>query len=192
MKLKNLYLIVGLSGSGKDAITNALCEHYDTTKVKSYTTRAQRNEKDKENHIFATDEDYRNAVAENSIIAHTYYDGHDYWATADQVDNADFYVIDTKGADDVYYHYLGKRNVVLLYVDVNVYNRLIRMIKRAKNKADNTIEEIINRSHHDIHELTPFYMSNVEHIAIVDNNGTLEEGIRSAIEMVDNYERALA
>lgn len=192
MKLKNLYLIVGLSGSGKDTIVDALCKHYDASKVQSYTTREQRNSKDAENHLFANEQDYRKALENGSVVAHTYYNGHDYWATEEQVDNADFYVIDTKGAEDIFKYYHGKRNTILLYIDVSTYNRLMRMVSRAPDKSDQTIETIIDRSYHDLHELTPIYMTDIDKVTVIDNNKDLQSAVKDAIGIIDNYERMYA
>lgn len=189
MKLHNLYLIVGLSGSGKDTIADILCKHYNTTKVKSYTTRSPRNRDDMKNHLFVNEQSYIDAMNSGTVVAHTYYNGHDYWATEYQINNADFYVIDIKGAEDVFNYYCNKRNVILFYIDVSVYNRLMRMIDRVQDKSDKTVEMIIDRAHHDLHVLIPTYSTDVDKVTVIDNNGDLNNTVKNIIQKIECYER---
>ena len=55
--MKNCYLIVGQSGSGKTTIVNTLEEKYGLKSIQSYTTRPKRSENET-GHTFISDEEY--------------------------------------------------------------------------------------------------------------------------------------
>lgn len=139
---KYLYLIVGESGTGKDTVVNLIRKYGGLTRVKSYTTRPSRNTKeDKLSHIFVdvmTKDDFSNAVA------HTYYNGHDYWVTQSQLDKSDLYIIDPSGVDYFKEHYKGERpfKIINLYVDEQ------ERINRMKSRGDND-ENIKQRVFYD-------------------------------------------
>ena len=96
--MKNLYCIVGKSGTGKDTIVNELCRTYGYSRVISYTSRPKRNDpKDAYSHIFVTEDDYHKAKASVTVVAETDFDGNYYWVTKEQVDKHDLYIIDWAG-----------------------------------------------------------------------------------------------
>ena len=54
--MKNCYLIVGQSGSGKTTIMTTLEEKYELKSIQSYTTRPKRSDGET-GHIFISDEE---------------------------------------------------------------------------------------------------------------------------------------
>ncbi len=91
-----LLCILGKTASGKDFLTNKLCERTGLKQLISYTTRERRvNEGD--THIFATEEDYEQMQTEGRIAAFTQIGAYKYWATIDQLYEADCYIIDYLG-----------------------------------------------------------------------------------------------
>lgn len=94
------FLIVGRTGTGKDTVKELLMKKYGWRFVLSYTTRAKRSP-DEDTHIFITHED-ANAVPASDKVAVTHIkNGNDtddeYFATRQQVMEADAYIIDPKG-----------------------------------------------------------------------------------------------
>lgn len=90
-------LIVGRSSSGKTSIASAACDRLGLKLVKSYTTRSPRNEKEATNpkdHIFITEDDVSKY---DDMAAYTEINGYKCFATVDQVDDGDVYVIDPVG-----------------------------------------------------------------------------------------------
>lgn len=86
------YLIMGRSGTGKDTLAKEL-KTYGLKEVLSYTTRPKRTP-DENTHTFITSDmadDFPDKVASTTI------NGYDYFATKQQVEEADFYVIDPNG-----------------------------------------------------------------------------------------------
>lgn len=89
-----LVLLVGRSGSGKTTLEKMLVE-IGFKSVKSYTTRPKRTE-DEDNHTFVSKEEFD--ALENKI-AYTNFNGYEYCATKEQLDNATVYVIDPAGVE---------------------------------------------------------------------------------------------
>lgn len=135
-----IILIVGESGSGKDTLVNAVCDKYGYTKVKSYTTRPQRKDiKDKQSHIFVTDEEFDNL---KNLVAYTVFNGYRYGATAEQVEQADFYIIDCEGIKYFKEHYKGNKEIITIHISVPKVDRFLRMKKR--DDSFKAIERIKN------------------------------------------------
>jgi guanylate kinase len=87
---------MGKTASGKDFLTNKLCERTGLKQLISYTTRERRvNEGD--THIFAGEDDYEQARADDRIAAFTQIGQYKYWATIDQLYESDCYIIDYVG-----------------------------------------------------------------------------------------------
>lgn len=121
-----LYLIVGPSGSGKTTIANKLCELFDLKQIESYTTRPPRYDNER-GHIFVTDEEFNRLT---DIVAYTEFNGYRYAATADQVEEADIYVIDIAGVEYFKQAYKGSKKIRLIYLDVGSGMRKSRMEAR--------------------------------------------------------------
>lgn len=155
--MKNIFLICGKSGTGKDTLIDIICRAYGYKKLKSYTTRKQRY-KTENTHEFISMDKYKNL---KNIVAETYFDGNYYCATQDQVDNSDIYIVDKKGIEDFKKNYKGNKNVVVIcYV-----SSLISRYKRMRNRGDSiigTIKRIYNDSKcfKGIEEYTDFNIEN--------------------------------
>ena len=89
-------LIVGRSGTGKDYLAKQLAEK-GLKQVKSYTTRPKRSE-DEDTHIFVTKEE---AALLTDRVAETRIGEYEYFATREQVEESDIYIVDPKGYNDV-------------------------------------------------------------------------------------------
>ena len=123
-----IILVVGESGSGKDTLVDTVCEQYGYKKLISYTTRPQRNtNKDLQSHYFISTDELRNL---KDIVAYTEFNGYEYCATAEQVDNADFYIIDCEGVKYFKAHYKGNKEIVTVHINVPKVDRFLRMRKR--------------------------------------------------------------
>ena len=91
-----LLCILGKSASGKDFLSNKLCERTGLKQLISYTTR-ERRVNEGETHIFATEKDYEQMRSEGKIAAFTQIGAYKYWATIDQLYTNDCYIIDFLG-----------------------------------------------------------------------------------------------
>ena len=86
-------LIIGRSGSGKDALAIALTNKYGMKQLCSTTTRPKRYENEN-THIFVSEEE-ANLMTER--VAETFINGYQYFATKQQYIDCDAYVIDPYG-----------------------------------------------------------------------------------------------
>lgn len=91
-----LLCVLGRTGSGKDSVTNKLCDRTGLKAITSYTTRPRR-ENEGETHIFTTEEVYEQMQAEGVVAAYTNIAGYYYWTTIDQLYDNDIYIIDYRG-----------------------------------------------------------------------------------------------
>lgn len=126
MKDKYIVLIVGESGSGKSTICDELTKRYGLKQVESYTTRPRRSE-DEGGRTFISDEEFDKL---EDICAYTYFDGHRYCATREQIDNSDLYIIDPYGIEYFIKEYNGRKIPMVVYIYADKRTRRKRMRKR--------------------------------------------------------------
>lgn len=130
-----LVLLVGRTGSGKSSLIDKLCTKIGCKQLISHTTRPRRNENDND-HIFVTVDDYKEAKASGNIVAETEIAGNYYYATVDQLYEADFYTIDPYGRDKLLEHDLPGIRFVTVYISCPSDIREQRAVgKRGDNKT---------------------------------------------------------
>lgn len=128
---KTIFLILGESGAGKDHLVDKLCKT-GLKKLVSYTTREKRKDEPATSHVFVTYDDYIKAKESGQIIAETCINNVYYWATKDQLKDADLYIIDCNGADMLQKMGLPYR-FVRIYINVPKTVRRERAMKRGDN-----------------------------------------------------------
>ncbi len=142
--------IVGQTNSGKDYITKLICSYYNLKSTLSYTTRPIREcEENYREHIFITDEEADNILKNtNNIIAYTEivnndkkeeaelkgttYKGYRYFATKQELDKSDIYIIDPNGIN---YIKSLEYDIDFIVIYIDAPYRLRR--SRALNRGDN-------------------------------------------------------
>lgn len=130
---KNLYCIIGASGSGKTAAADFLASKFRRRILKSYTTRPKRHEDDSD-HIYISEEEYQ---ALPNKVATAEIGGYHYCATAEQIDEADYYVVDWDGFAELLENYHGTKKgiyVIYLYCAEDICVR--RMRDRGDKESD--------------------------------------------------------
>lgn len=128
--MKHIYCIMGESGCGKDTVVAELCRRHNLKELRSYTTRKPRF-KGENTHIFVsglTDEQIHQQYPD--IAAETVFDGHMYWCTQSQLNDADIYIIDPAGVKSLKERYKGKRKVRVIYLHATGVTRRLRMSHR--------------------------------------------------------------
>lgn len=124
-----LTLIVGGSGGGKSTLERVLNER-GYKSVISFTTRPKRNEEDT-GHIFVSKENFDKLP---NKVAYTLFDGNEYCATKEQVDEADIYIIDPDGVDTLRELYKTDREIVVVYLCTREELRRARMLARGDSE----------------------------------------------------------
>ena len=89
-------LIIGRTATGKDTLRELLMQKYGWTFVKSMATRPQRTP-DENTHIFISQEESNN-IPMSEKAAWTKIGDYEYFATRQQIHEADAYIIDPLGA----------------------------------------------------------------------------------------------
>lgn len=166
--MKNIYLIVGASGSGKTAITEKLEELYHLKSIQSYTTRPPRYDGET-GHIFVSNEEFDELT---DMVAYTEFAGNRYCATAEQVESNDLYVIDPNGINFFMRSYKGKKIPKIIYIDSDLNVRYERMVKRAEEKGDtflNAVDKALSRIKTDVVEFYD-YTHNKAHVDFTVSN----------------------
>ena len=139
---KPLIILVGASGSGKSTIANKLERKYGYISLKSYTTRAMRNDpNDALTHTFISPD--RVSEFKNDIIVDTIFNGAYYFATQKQLDTSDTYIVDKKGLIELKKKY-HNREIISIYLDVSPEI----VAKRMEQRGDSD-EVIMKRLQHD-------------------------------------------
>lgn len=143
MKHDYILLIVGESGSGKSTIANYMEKEYGCKQVLSYTTRPMRaDDEANPTHTFVTQEEFDEL---DNRVGYTKFNGYEYCATAEQVDNNDIYVIDPAGVDFFKEKYHGIKTPIVVYIKATGDIRRDRMLARG-----DSIEQVVERLINDI------------------------------------------
>lgn len=130
MLKKVCFCIVGKSGTGKSYIAKKLTEDYEFVQVDSYTTRPPR-KGETSGHIFISEE-VANKWLKDDIVAYGIYGGYQYFATREQIDNSDVYVVDKQGLEglaDTYVDNDNQRLIMVIYIKTKFITRMVRLIK---------------------------------------------------------------
>jgi guanylate kinase len=112
MKAKNFILIVGNSGSGKTTVVEELEKRYGLKPIQSYTTRQPRY-KGETGHIFVQ---HKDMPPHSEMVGYTLYNYQHYWATKQQVEDNDLYVIDPAGIQYFREHYDGDKPYLVIQI----------------------------------------------------------------------------
>lgn len=123
MVLKNLYLIVGKSGTGKTTIVDNLSPI--GVSIESYTTRPPRY-KGELGHVFVSKEEFDKL----DVVSYTEYNGYEYGITPDQIESHTFFVVDPAGVFYLLDHYKGKKPIHTIYLKTSLPERFARLVKR--------------------------------------------------------------
>ena len=182
--MKNIYLIVGCSGSGKTAITEKLEELYNLKSIQSYTTRPPRYNGET-GHTFISNKEFDKLT---DICAYTEFAGNRYCATAEQVENNDLYVIDPNGVDYFIKSYKGKKTPKIIFIDSDLTTRYDRMVKRTEDKGDaflTAVDKALNRIKNDVVEFYDYIHNNAHVDFRVRNNKN--DNLSQVVDKIYDY-----
>lgn len=127
--MKNLYIIVGRSGSGKTSVVQELCKYYGLKQVKTTTTRPRRFPEEDSYH-FLSPEDFN---VRRDIIAPTVICEYSYGITPEALGAGDIIILDLKGVMDMQRGYKGKP-VKVIGIHAPLAELEARMIKRGDSR----------------------------------------------------------
>ena len=153
--MSKIYYVMGKSATGKDTIYKKLLERLpELKKIILYTTRPIRDgEKEGMEYHFTTEKKRDEFRKENKIIEErTYETVYGPWTyfTVDDGQfklggNTQYLMIGTLESYEMTREYLGKENLVPLYIEVEDGERLLRALKREKNQKVPKYKELCRR-----------------------------------------------
>ena len=135
-------MIVGRSGCGKDTLAYCLTKNHGLKQLISTTTRPPRYTGETA-HVFVSEEE-ANLMTER--VAETVINGYQYFATKQQLDESDIYVIDPKGLSDVCDR-APDTELCVVYVQASTQVRRKRAIDRAEDKEE--AKKVFDKRHDD-------------------------------------------
>lgn len=127
----DITLIVGRSGTGKSTLEEKLCKDYNLKSIKSYSTRPKRSPNE-DSHIFINPSDidkYPNKIATTTI------NGNFYFATKEQLDESQLYVIDPIGLYELSNNF-PDLTFNLIYLKLPKYKHKQYLKNRRKNSNE--------------------------------------------------------
>ena len=127
----DITLIVGRSGTGKSTLEEKLCRDYNLKSIKSYSTRPKRSPNE-DSHIFINPSDvdkYPNKIATTTI------NGSFYFATKEQLDESQLYVIDPIGLYELSNNF-PDLTFNLIYLKLPKYKHKQYLKNRRKNSNE--------------------------------------------------------
>ena len=142
--MKNIYLLVGPSGSGKSSVARELAQRYGLKEVWSYTERPPRFDGEP-GHIFVTPKQFD---AAGKMCAFTLYNGY-------------IYVIDPAGIRYMWERYSGSKEVVVIAIYAPQEERAERMLERGD--APEAVKERLQfdvKEFEDLHIMADAWFSN--------------------------------
>lgn len=136
--MKNIYLFVGRSGSGKTTVAEYLENKYNFKSVSSYTTRPPRYEGEK-GHLFITKEEFDKI----EMVAYTLFNNYEYGVSKELINESDLYVIDIAGIKTLKDRYKDKK-----YISINIRCDDSFIVSNMKARGDSE-EKITSRLEND-------------------------------------------
>lgn len=134
----DITLIVGRSGTGKSTLEKLLCDNYNAKIIRSYTTRPKRNDSE-DNHIFISPsevEKYPNKIATTTI------NNNFYFATKEQLDESQIYVIDPNGLYKLTTNFPNLSfNLIYLKLDKNKHHAYLKKRRSESNETKELQEQ---------------------------------------------------
>lgn len=144
-KEHTLILVVGKTGSGKSSLIKKLCERTGLKMLLSYTTRPKRSETDTDHMFVATDEYFR-AKENGEVAIDTEIAGNYYYATIEQLYEADIYTINPEAHERLLALNLPNIRFVTVYISCPDAIREKRAMKRGDDKHKYRVRDFAERS----------------------------------------------
>lgn len=147
--------VLGLSGSGKDTICNAISKDLNIPKIISHTTRPPRSQEEIDNNTYHFvsncffENEKNNFIEQRSYEVKTPENKYETWRYGihkDSIkDDISLVIIDPQGLYDLENHF-GKSNIISFYIHCSDEIRMQRLTQRGDTK---NLAEVKRRQHDD-------------------------------------------
>lgn len=167
-KMNKLICLVGETARGKDTAARYLQEIHQLKPVISYTTRPKRKKEiDGREHHFINKAKAKEMLDAGGICAYTKIGDYQYFATKDELNNADFYIIDPNGIEYLKQVYDDK-DLFIIYITCDKTLAEARYISRGGSYS-----EYIDRASAEEQQFYRF-SHDFKYDIKIENNNTLE------------------
>lgn len=185
-------VLCGASASGKTTIQDYLAEHLGYKKIITYTTRERRgSEVENQDYHFVSNKEFNRLIEDGFFAEYEEYSQGRFYGSAkhDYVGGNNVIVLTPHGIRSVKKNLDISDNVITVYVDTNLGNRVIRYIERigADNFTFDDKNEISARVERDF---GMFLGIEDEVDLVVDGNESIEEIIHAITSEI--YRRVVA
>lgn len=185
-------VLCGASASGKTTIQDYLAEHLRYKKIITYTTRERReSEVHDQDYHFVSNEEFNNLIRDRFFAEYEEYSQGRFYGSAkcDYMSGNNVIVLTPHGIRSIKKNLDISDNVITVYVDTNLGNRVIRYIERVGTDNFNFDDknEICARVERDF---GMFLGIKDEVDLVVDGNKSIEEIIRDITSEI--YRRMVA
>ena len=132
-----MIILVGASASGKTEIAKCLAANYGIKKAITHTSREKRDgEKDGVDYFFVPEAIFLQMKSRYSFVETTFYNGHYYGCSKDQVADDKCVVVDPNGLKS--FKALKSKRVISFLLRADEETRIERMRKRGDKEEDIT------------------------------------------------------
>jgi guanylate kinase len=172
-----LIILCGRSGCGKSTVAQYLNNKYNLTVIQSFTTRPKRTSNE-QGHIFISKEDFAYL---HDYVAYTKFNGYEYCATEQQVEENNIYILDPNGIEYFNEHYGGNKIPLVIQIKAPWYKLILNM----RHRGDSW-KQIISRRKND-----KIMFKNLDKMSdcVIKNNSTIQQ---CGDEIYNIYARLLA
>ena len=149
----NIFCLIGKSGAGKDTVFNELIKKNipGLKPVVTYTTRPKRvNETEGKEYHFVDENTLHKLEAEGKVIERrTYHTVNGDWnyftCSIDLSQSCDYIMIGTPDVVDKLYDYYDDDTVIIIYLELDEKERLLRCINREEMQSAPNYSEVCRR-----------------------------------------------
>lgn len=172
------FLIIGRTATGKSTITRLAAERLGLKVLKSYCTRPPRVGEIDNDHIFIQPENVESY--RDRMIAYTdSVDEYVRFATIDQLEESDFYIIDPKGID-----YLKSLDLPdMQFIEIYVRVPFLELSNRAKKRGDDI--SVYNKRFSEENEQFMEYEKAQNFDYHILNSTTIEDAVNKLCNIVE-------
>lgn len=168
-KMNKLICLVGETARGKDTAARYLQEIHQLKPVISYTTRPKREKEiNGREHYFISEAKAKEILDAGEVCAYTKIGDYQYFATKDELNNADFYIIDPNGIEYLKQVYDDK-DLFIIYITCDKTVAEARYISRGGSHS-----EYVNRASAEEQQFYRF-AHDFKYDVRIENNGTLDD-----------------
>lgn len=181
-KSKNIYLILGNSGSGKSTISGVAAEMlkrvYPDKNIilESYTTRSPRYPGEV-GHTFVSKEEFDKL----DLIAYTKFGDYEYGATKEQIDDALIYIIDENGYEELIHQAVIDKGIKAIKINTSPSVAYRRMLHRGEDKTEADKRRVIDEDRTD---------DNIKYDLIISGDDQLTFNAEKLVEFILKEEKA--